>query len=189
VRDDPGIGREESGTVSSTSDLAVLNDLPEPDLLTALSACCASSRWAKAMTAARPYAGLEGLLEASDDAVRELAPTDLDEALAGHPRIGDRTTHGSWSASEQSGMSAADAGLQQRIADGNRAYEEKFGHVYLVCATGKSADELHAILAARLGNDAETEHAVTKTELAKINRLRLVKLLDRLRDAPKPQDP
>jgi 2-oxo-4-hydroxy-4-carboxy-5-ureidoimidazoline decarboxylase len=114
---------------------------------------------------------------ASLQAVAEvsLSDADLDEAMAGHPRIGDRNAGGA-SRREQSGVAGADPELLTALADANRAYEERFGHVYLVCATGRSAQELLDILRARLGNDPATERAVALAELAAINRLRIARL-------------
>jgi 2-oxo-4-hydroxy-4-carboxy-5-ureidoimidazoline decarboxylase len=104
-----------------------------------------------------------------------LTDADLDDAMAGHPRIGDRTAGGA-SRREQSGVAGADPGVLAALADGNRAYEERFGHVYLVCATGRSAEELLDVLRTRLGNDPATERAVALGELTAINRLRIARL-------------
>lgn len=160
--------------------LDAFNRLPDAAVGDELQACCTSRRWIRMVAAQRPYPGREQLFSASDQAVGELAGVDLDEALAGHPRIGERVQPDSWSAGEQRGMDGATDDVQARIAAGNREYEERFGHVYLVCATGKSAEELLGILFSRLGNDPDTERAVTKGELAQINRIRLAALLDQL---------
>jgi 2-oxo-4-hydroxy-4-carboxy-5-ureidoimidazoline decarboxylase len=119
------------------------------------------------------------LLMRSDAVVAGLTPEQVEEALAGHPRIGDRraTSAPGWSRQEQAGVSAADAELARELAEGNAEYERRFGHIYLVCATGKSGQELLAILRERLGNDRDTEWKVVAAELAKINQLRLRKLL------------
>ena len=107
-----------------------------------------------------------------------MSTDDLRQALAGHPRIGDRRADSAgWSGQEQAGVPADDAALAQALADGNAAYERRFGHIYLVCATGRTGAELLALLRDRLGNDPEQEWAVVARELAKINRVRLAKLL------------
>ena len=148
------------------------------DVLTeaALRQCCAADAWVDAITAGRPYPDEDALGAASDKATLELDDTGLAQALAGHPRIGERV-HGGWSGQEQSGVSGASDDARAQLATANAEYEQRFGHVYLVCATGKSADEMLAICRARLGNDPETEHRVVLGELAKINRLRLAKLV------------
>ncbi len=151
-------------------------------------------RWIDEIVSGRGYASIDEVLARSDSAVAELTPEQLDEALAGHPRIGDRQAASApgWSAQEQAGVfgggraapdgaaadsAAAGAELEVVLADGNAEYERRFGHIYLVCATGKSGQELLAILRERLGNDRDTEWKVVAAELAKINRLRLRKLL------------
>ncbi|NAS22761.1 2-oxo-4-hydroxy-4-carboxy-5-ureidoimidazoline decarboxylase [Herbidospora sp. NEAU-GS84] len=144
-----------------------------------LLACCASARWADGV-AGRPYADLAALLDRSDAVLAMLNWADVEEALAAHPRIGDRSGGGSresaWSREEQSGTAAAEEDVLRRLRAGNAAYEERFGHVYLVCATGKSAPEMLAILEDRLGNVPEKERMVVRDELGKIVRLRLAKL-------------
>lgn len=157
-------------------DLDSLNEAPDDRLGTELAACCAARPWIAALLAGRPYPDQDALFAASDAAVAELTDAGLAEALAGHPRIGDRTGE-AWSRQEQAGMASAGADLHAELAAANAAYEQRFGHVYLVCATGKSAEELLAICQARLDNDPATERAVVLDELAKISRLRLGKLL------------
>ena len=168
------------------------NGLHDDAASQALSACCPAARWIDAVAAGRPYPSLESLLGASDAAVAALGEADLGEALAGHPRIGDRRVAGGpaagqaggaldwqpagWSGQEQAGVSGADAELRQALADGNVEYEQRFGHIYLACATGRSAAELVAFLHERLGNDRETEWRIVASELAKINQIRLRKL-------------
>ena len=160
--------------------LAGLNELPAPDAEQVLAACCASSRWAESVAAGRPYSSPEQLYAAADDALADLDEVDIARALDGHPRIGERAEGdgGAWSRREQAGVSGAQAETLQALADGNRSYEAKFGHVYLVCASGRSADELLAVLQQRLGNDPVTERAVVRRELGLINRIRLVRLVE-----------
>lgn len=133
---------------------------------------CAAPRWVREVAANRPYPDVASLQATAEVT---LSDADLDEAMAGHPRIGDHTAGGA-SGREQSGVAGADPAVLAALADGNRAYEERFGHVYLVCATGRSAQEMLDILRARLGNDPTTERAVALAELAAINRLRIARL-------------
>jgi 2-oxo-4-hydroxy-4-carboxy-5-ureidoimidazoline decarboxylase len=148
-------------------------------LRSALRECCAAGSWVDRIVAGRPYPDEAALLSASDAATAELDDAGLEQALAGHPRIGERVAagHGEWSRQEQSGVAHAGADVRAELVDANAVYEQKFGHVYLVCATGKSAEEMLAICRSRLTNDADTELGVVRTELASINRLRLGKLL------------
>jgi len=160
--------------------LAALNEAPDDDRLRAeLAACCAARSWVAALVAGRPYPDQDALFAASDAATAELTDAGLAEALAAHPRIGDRTGE-AWSRQEQAGMASAGADLHAELAAANAAYEQRFGQVYLVCATGKSAEELLAACRFRLGNDPATERAVVLAELAKISRLRLAKLQEGL---------
>ncbi len=153
------------------------NGLPANAARQALQACCPAGRWIDAVAAGRPYPSVGSLLGASDAAVAALGEADLLEALGGHPRIGDAKPAG-WSRQEQAEVSGADAGLRQALADGNASYEQRFGHIYLACATGRSAAELLAFLRERLGNDRKTEWRVVACELARINQIRLAKLID-----------
>ena len=146
-----------------------------------LHPCCASTAWARAVVAGRPYADLAALIAASDPIVAGLGWADVEEALAAHPRIGDRpkvaaTTEKRWSQGEQAGVADADQAILAGLADGNQAYEARFGHVYLVFASGKSAEELLGILQDRLDHDPAHERDVVRAELAAITRLRLTKL-------------
>jgi 2-oxo-4-hydroxy-4-carboxy-5-ureidoimidazoline decarboxylase len=146
----------------------------------ALTACCASPDWVARVLAARPFANAEELYAASDEAIAAVDDAAIADALAAHPRIGERPSgpDGAWSRQEQAGVSSAASAVLADIADANAEYERQFGHVYLVCATGKSAEELLDICRARLGNDAATEAGVVREELAKITRIRLGKLLN-----------
>jgi 2-oxo-4-hydroxy-4-carboxy-5-ureidoimidazoline decarboxylase len=145
-----------------------------------LAACCASPRWASAVAAGRPYASPEQLFDAADDALADLDEDDVSRALAGHPRIGERAEGegGAWSRREQSGLSGAEPSTLQAMAEANRLYESRFGQVYLVCASGRSAEELLAVLRQRLRNDPVTERAVVRRELGLINRIRLCRLVE-----------
>jgi 2-oxo-4-hydroxy-4-carboxy-5-ureidoimidazoline decarboxylase len=142
----------------------------EQDLL----ACCASRRWADELLARRPYHDLAQLRSVSEQVLRALEWADVEQALAAHPRIGERATGNSteavWSRDEQAGATPSDD-----LAAGNVAYEERFGHVFLICATGLSGEEVLTALRTRLGNDPATERDVVREELRKIVDLRLGK--------------
>jgi 2-oxo-4-hydroxy-4-carboxy-5-ureidoimidazoline decarboxylase len=149
-------------------------DLNEADL----AACCASRRWVAAVSG--QHDDLDALRAASQRVLDDLAWPDVEEALTAHPRIGERARGGGrdagWSRGEQSGMDDAAKELRDALVEGNRAYEERFGHVFLICASGRSALEMLADLRERLGNDVETERDVVRRELAAIVDLRLAKL-------------
>jgi 2-oxo-4-hydroxy-4-carboxy-5-ureidoimidazoline decarboxylase len=155
------------------SALARFNALPPGDAEHELLACCASTAFAGAVAARRPYPAREALVRAADAAVRELSWEEVLRALAGHPRIGERSTQG-WSRQEQSGVEDE---LRDRLAEANRAYERRFGHVYLVCATGLTGAEMLRGLRERLEADETAERRTVRDELAKITRLRAGKLL------------
>ncbi|TQS30917.1 2-oxo-4-hydroxy-4-carboxy-5-ureidoimidazoline decarboxylase [Microbispora sp. KK1-11] len=145
-----------------------------------LRACCASARWLEAVAARGPFRDLDELRRASEAAVATLTWDDVLEALAAHPRIGERPDgagrEAAWSRSEQSGTADAGREVLGALREGNAAYESRFGHVYLVCATGREAGELLALLRERLGNDEKTERKVVRDELSKIVAVRLAKL-------------
>ena len=153
-----------------------LNALNEPLARAALLRCCGSRRWVEQMLAGRPYSDDSGVFTAAERAWWALGPNDCLEAFAAHPRIGEHAGD-AWARAEQAGMAAADTGMRRAFIEGNRAYEVRFGHVFLVCATGRSADDLAAELQRRLGNDPESELRIAAGEQAKITRLRLEKLV------------
>lgn len=160
-------------------------DAVDPDTAErSLLACCGSTAWARAMAARRPFATPAALQATAREVWEGLAPADHLEAFAAHPRIGDRrhdagspTNRSSWSASEQSGTEAAATAVMAELAEGNRAYAERFGHVFLIRAAGRSAEEMLAALRERLGNDPGTEVGVAAAQQAEITALRLDKLL------------
>ncbi|MFI8772997.1 2-oxo-4-hydroxy-4-carboxy-5-ureidoimidazoline decarboxylase [Gordonia sp. NPDC062954] len=156
--------------------LSSFNELSERRAINQLFECCSSRIWAVRVASARPFSDDEALLEYADLIMAELTEKDLDDALAGHPRIGDRADNPS-SKREQSGVTGADADVLAEIKELNAAYEERFGHVYLVFANGRPAAELLDILKQRMSNDPETERRVMRMELAKINRSRLIRML------------
>jgi allantoicase len=139
-----------------------------------LLACCGSLEWARRMAQGQPYATAEDLLAAADRVWWQLGAQDWLRAFAAHPRIGESAAGGR-AAAEQSGVAGADAETMSRLAAGNRAYEERFGHIYIVCASGKSAAEMLGILESRLGNDPDAELRVAAEQQRQITRLRLGK--------------
>ena len=147
------------------------------DLVATLRTCCGSSKWAQELAAARPFKSWKDLVEKADAIWNRLGPEDWQEAFRAHPRIGERKAPTRWSADEQSGTKGASEETMRKLAEGNRAYEQKFGHIYLVCATGRSADEMLADLNSRMSNDAKSELRVAAEEQRKITRLRLEKLV------------
>ncbi|QBI19747.1 allantoicase [Egibacter rhizosphaerae] len=156
--------------------LARLNALEPSRAEAALRACCASTTWARAVAARRPFTDPEALAEAADEAWWACGPDDWLEAFAAHPRIGERT-RAPWSQAEQAGAASASDDTIAALEEGNRTYEEQFGHVFLIRAAGRSADEMLAQLRERLANDPETELRVAAGEQAEITRLRLDRLL------------
>ena len=160
-----------------------------------LRPACASARWIERMVSGRPHRSPPALVAASDATIAELGWPDIEHALAAHPRIGGRLPdqgapqdrgarpgqdapqdrEAAWSRQEQSGTRDAGPDVQAGLRAGNAAYEERFGHVFLICATGMSAASMLAALQARLGHDPGTEREVVRDELAKIVRLRLAK--------------
>lgn len=162
--------------MSDASELGELNEISDETARQVLGDCCSSAHWVAAVARARPWASIADLMAASDAAVATLSDAELRAALDGHPRIGDRRPAG-WSVREQAGVSDAGPGVLAALAEGNAVYEQRFGHIYLACATGRSAAELLGFLHERLGNDRETEWAVVASELAKINRIRLRALI------------
>jgi 2-oxo-4-hydroxy-4-carboxy-5-ureidoimidazoline decarboxylase len=158
------------------SGLDRFNEADVDSLRPRLLALTAAPAWADPLLAGRPFGDTGRLLTKSDDLVRDLDDAEVDGALAGHPRIGERGSDRS--AREQAGMAGADEALRSAMARGNADYEERFGRIYLVAAAGRSAEELLGLLHARLENDPETELDVVRGELARITRLRLSELLD-----------
>jgi 2-oxo-4-hydroxy-4-carboxy-5-ureidoimidazoline decarboxylase len=167
-----------------TDGLTWFNELPTGAAQQALLECCAAPQWAAQMAAARPYSSADEAIRRSGAIVAALTVTELTEAMAGHPRIGERPAAGVGSPTaadssrrEQSGVDADDTELRQTLAEANREYEQRFGHIYLVCAAGRSGPELLAVLRARLQNEPADEWHVVRAELQKINALRLQLLM------------
>ena len=152
------------------------NALTDRQRMHALFEVCSSTIWARRVLAAAPFLDAQALLDRADRVLAELPDAEIDAALDGHPRIGGKVDNAA-SAREQAGVASADDDVKAALAEGNRSYEAKFGYVYLVCATGRTAPELLDILTERLANDPDAERRVMRNELGKINRLRLERLL------------
>lgn len=163
---------------------AWLDALPEAEARAALARCCGSSKWIAGMLAARPFGDDARLFAAADRVWHEVGPDDVREALTHHPEIGAdiaelRKRYGdtaTWASGEQSGVRTAGEATLVALRDGNIAYKQRFGHIFVVCATGKSAAEMLALLHERMGNEPDAELAIAAGEQAKITRLRLEKL-------------
>ena len=162
-----------------------LNELSADNAAAEFLKCCGSTRWSQAMTAIRPFKSIDDLLAKADSVWWSLDQEDWLEAFRAHPKIGEQKAATvqseqaqGWSAQEQSAASGAATEVMRALAEGNREYEQRFGFIYIVCATGKSSEELLKILNARLKNDAETELRNAAEEQRKITRLRLEKLLN-----------
>jgi OHCU decarboxylase len=162
-----------------------LNTLPPAAADDEFLKCCGSTHWAQAMTQARPFEALNDVLAEADRIWWSLSEADWLEAFRAHPKIGEKkaTTAQSaeaqkWSAQEQSGVAQASASTISELAERNREYEDRFGFIFIVCASGKSSEEMLAIINERIRNDAETELRTAAAEQSKITRLRLEKLLN-----------
>src|SRR5882757_5785663 len=158
---------------SSTPGLARFNALEEHAAAAALHEACASSTWGSGLLARRPFASLTDLLAASDAAMAELSTADLAEAMAGHPPIGRPKPGDPTSSREQRGMAGASEELKEEMLELNLAYQERFGHVFLICATGRTGEQMRDAVKERIGNSPEQEREIVRAELGKINRIRL----------------
>ncbi|MER5429508.1 2-oxo-4-hydroxy-4-carboxy-5-ureidoimidazoline decarboxylase [Streptomyces sp. NPDC002588] len=165
-------------STSTPPGLARFNALEESAARAVLLDACASTAWADRLLAARPYATADGLYAASDSATAGLTAADLAEAMAGHPPIGRPEPGDPASAREQRGMADASAELRAEMLELNLAYQEKFGHVFLICATGRTGEQMRDAVKERLGNAPEQEREIVRTELGKINRIRLARLAE-----------
>ncbi len=163
----------------------ILNALSADEASRALKQCCGAAAWVRRMVDARPFADVDSMFGASDSIWWSLTREDWLEAFAAHPRIGSKRdveqksgTEKAWSEGEQSGAARAEQEVLDALARANADYEQRFGHIYIVCATGKSAPEMLAIARARLANDPETELRIAAEEQRKITHIRLAKLLE-----------
>ncbi|MHB8260716.1 MAG: 2-oxo-4-hydroxy-4-carboxy-5-ureidoimidazoline decarboxylase [Bacteroidia bacterium] len=164
--------------------LEELNNLPTTKAFEEFFKCCGSTTWAKQLADKKPFKSKEELLIISDNIWLNCSPKDGLEAFTHHPKIGDlkslTTKFAStkeWAGREQAGVNTATHDVLIALAKGNEAYEKKFGYIFIVCATGKTADEMLALLNIRLANDTRTELKIAMNEQNKITHLRLDKLL------------
>jgi OHCU decarboxylase len=165
-------------------DLTWLNSLTDEEATKELLQCCGSKRWASATATGRPYDTLEILLATADDIWWSLNPNDWIEAFRSHPKIGEKKAADNvsaqsqqWSGQEQSGVANASNTTIDSLADLNREYEQKFGFIFIICATDKTSDEIVAALRERLPHDPAAELPIAAAEQSKITALRLKKLL------------
>lgn len=166
-------------------ELELLNALGRAEAEHALLQCCGSSRWAREVATERPYENVEALITRASEIWWSLDPADWLEAFRSHPKIGEKKAAEAvseqsrqWSGQEQSGVRQASQETVDSLATLNRAYEEKFDFIFIICATGKTSDEMLAALRERLENDATRELTTAAAEQGKITELRLRKLLD-----------
>ena len=162
--------------------LTEFNSLPAAQAESLLRDCCGSARWAASVSARRPYDSAEVLYKSADSIWWNLERADWLEAFSRHPQIGDKPATGSesarqWASGEQAAARSATEDVKTRLARANRAYFEKFGYIYIVCATGKSAEGMLAILNQRLQNDVASELSIAAEQQRMITRIRLEKLL------------
>ncbi|SRR6266436_717999 len=166
------------------SGLQQLNALAPEQAEAELLKCCGSRTWANALSDARPFIDSDALFHKADSIWRSLSKEDWLEAFRAHPKIGEEKAAAAqsvqaqdWSTQEQSGVHDAATETKAALAAGNQEYEERFGFIFIVCATGKTSKEMLAILNERLRNNSETELKVAAEEQRKITRLRIEKLL------------
>jgi 2-oxo-4-hydroxy-4-carboxy-5-ureidoimidazoline decarboxylase len=162
-----------------------LNTLPKEQLKEELGKCCGSGAWVEKMIGFFPADDLVELLEDAEEQWSLCSEADWKEAFAHHPKIGDAeslkkkfASTADWASGEQAGVNAASDEMIEALAEGNRKYEEKFGYIFIICATGKSAKEMLAALQSRLFNSPEVEIEVASDEQNKITKLRIEKLLE-----------
>jgi 2-oxo-4-hydroxy-4-carboxy-5-ureidoimidazoline decarboxylase len=164
--------------------VSVLDGMSARDAEDALTRCCGAARWVRGMLERRPFDGTDAVLRAADEVWASMDERDILDAFAHHPRIGAdmdelkrrfASTSG-WASGEQAGARGASEETLRALRDGNLAYEARFGFIFIVCATGKGADEMLALLTARIGNPREDELRIAAGEQAKITRIRLAKL-------------
>lgn len=170
-----------SDTTVGPRPIGWLNGLDDESAVAELRTCCTAGAWVRGVRDARPFDSRDDLLATSDELVAGFDDAALSEALAGHARIGERrageSREDTWSREEQAAALAAGADVKTLLEHGNREYERRFGHVFLIRAAGRSPEEMYDALRARLGNDEATERAVVLHELAEIVRLRLERLV------------
>lgn len=165
--------------------LKELNEASNESAESVFLSCCGSKNWAQKMTKARPFADISALLNQAEKIWQNLEAEDWLEAFASHPKIGAKkgvphqtAQSAKWSKGEQSGTNTAADSVRTELEEANRLYENKFGFIFIVCATGKSAEEMLEICRQRLNNDADTEIRIAAEEQRKITEIRLKKLLE-----------
>ena len=163
--------------------LDAFNTLDEESAARELRRCCGSTRWVESMTRARPFPSADAMAEIGDAVWMSLGHADWLEAFAAHPRIGEAKSLG-WEAQEQSATRSASAKVRERLAARNHQYETRFGYIFIVCATGKTVEEMLAIVEDRLQNDSQEELRIAAEEQRQITRLRIGKLLEPDTDGP-----
>lgn len=166
------------------TELEQLNALPASEAASELLKCCGSNEWARRMVEDRPFRDVDQLLETANRVWVSLGPQDWLEAFRSHPKIGEKRAaqrvseeSRAWSEQEQSGIANSAADTVNALAELNTEYEQRFGYIFIVCATGKSSEEMLAILRARLENPTGQELRIAAAEQAKITELRLRKLI------------
>jgi 2-oxo-4-hydroxy-4-carboxy-5-ureidoimidazoline decarboxylase len=168
-----------------------LNRLDEPTAREELLRCCHSSRWVEFVLSRRPFGSFNDLLKIADEGFAILSREDWLDAFSGHAKIGDvnslRAKYSNtkdWSSNEQSGVRDAQEAVIQGLADGNADYEKRFGHIFIVCATGKTAAQMLEILRGRIDNDPSEELRIAAHEQSKITKIRLEKLCQEVPSQP-----
>ncbi len=162
-------------------DVAAFDAVSAPAATELLRPVCASTSWLQSLVGGRPYRTFDAVAERSDAVLHGLDPAGVEQALSAHPRIGERASGGEveaqWSRQEQSSAAGATMDDSTALHEKNVAYEQRFGQVFLICATGRTPRQILAALTERLDNDEDTEGQVVRRELAAIVRLRLGRVL------------
>lgn len=176
--------RRADAGVSVSVSVSELDAMPEAEAAELFASCCGAWRWVTEMVVRRPFGTRGAVLTVADRVWETMQETDWREAFSHHPRIGEQTgaipqtaRGAAWSAGEQAGMDSAGESLRAELAAVNREYEERFGYIYVVCAAGRTAEELLAFARRRLANDPKAELLTAVQEQEKIMRFRLEKLL------------
>jgi OHCU decarboxylase len=166
-------------------DIATFDWLPPDEAAEMLIACCGARRWVDGMIVRRPFGDIHSLLAAADAVWRAMGPADWREAFAHHPRLGESRSAAPqddrarfWSSAEQAGARSADASMRAELASANAAYEERFGFICIICATGLHAEDILHLTRERLKNEPDDELTVAAEEQRMITRLRLLKLFN-----------
>jgi allantoicase len=181
---DGGVSRLRLWGTRAPEPHVLLNALSIDEARAALLRCCGATRWVGWLLTQRPFASTDALFKAAAGVWTQMEKADMLEAFSHHPEIGSDiaslrqrfASTAAWSSAEQAGVAGADDATLEALREGNVRYREKFGYVFLVCATGKTAAEMLALLRVRLAHDPDTELRVAAAEQGKITRLRLEKI-------------